>query len=64
MDLTQTVKCRVRDLDHPGKTVELIVRGGVETAVSRMYMTAWVEGWERPRLFVVGDDGSETEVAT
>lgn len=64
MDLTQVTKCCVRDLDHPGEDIELTVYGGVETAVNRMLMAAWVEGWKRPELFIVGDDGSRTEVAT
>ena len=52
---------RVRDLDHPGEHVDIGVSGGPTAALNRMYMTAWVKGWKRPRLSVIHGD-SETEV--
>lgn len=52
---------RVRDLDHPGEHVDICVSGGRAAALNRMYMTAWVKGWKRPRLSVLRG-GSETEV--
>ena len=52
---------RVRDLDHPGEHVDIGVSGGLTAALNRMYMTAWVKGWNRPRLSVIHGD-SETEV--
>ena len=52
---------RVRDLDHPGEHVDIGVSGGLTAALNRMYMTAWVKEWKRPRLSVVHGD-SETEV--
>ena len=52
---------RVRDLDHPGEHVDIGVSGGRTAALNRMYMIAWVKGWNRPRLSVIHGD-SETEV--
>lgn len=52
---------RVRDLDHPGEHVDIGVSGERMAALNRMYMTAWVKGWKRPRLSVIHGD-SETEV--
>lgn len=52
---------RVRDLEHPGEHVDIGVSGGRVAALNRMYMTAWVKGWKRPRLSVIHGD-SETEV--
>ena len=40
---------RVRDLDHPSEHVDIGVSGGRVAALNRMYMTAWVKGWKRPR---------------
>lgn len=58
---TNPVTYRVRDLEHPGEHVDIGVSGGRMAALNRMYLTAWVKGWKRPRLSVVHGD-SETEV--
>lgn len=59
---TDPVTYRIRDLEHPGEHVDIGVSGGRAAALNRMYMTAWVKGWKRPRLSILNDDASETEV--
>ena len=47
--------------DKPGAGEIVVFLGGRVAALNRMYMTAWVKGWKRPRLSVLRG-GSETEV--
>lgn len=59
---TGPVTYRIRDLEHPGEHVDISVSGGRAAALNRMYMAAWVKEWKRPRLSILNDDASETEV--
>lgn len=52
----------VRDLDHPGDSLEFHSPEDPRSDIvrTRMFTGAWAKHWERPRLFEVVD-GKEVE---